>query len=113
MNRNRIVTFALVAGVGVVGLGAATHRLAVANDRHQGRHGGHGPLAHLCDGNNSDKLTRVSEYLSSELDLTVDQSQKWDAVTEVVQSSDFAALCSAIPEVADTAIAKLEQLETT
>lgn len=113
MHRNRIVTLALIAGVSIVGLGAATHQLANANDRYQGRHGGHGPMGHLCAGNASDKLERLSAYLSSELDLTADQSQKWDAVTQVVQASDLSALCSATAEVEDTAIAKLNQLETT
>ncbi len=113
MNRHRIVTLALIAGVGIVGLGATTHQLAAANDRHHGRYGGLGPMGHLCEGNASDKLERVSAYLSSELDLTVDQSQKWDAVTQVVQTSDVSALCSAAPEVDDSAIAKLNQLEAT
>ncbi|MDA0267454.1 MAG: Spy/CpxP family protein refolding chaperone [Cyanobacteria bacterium] len=113
MNRNRMITLTLIAGMGLVGLGATSHQLAAAHDRSQGRPGGFGPMGHLCDDNASDKLERVSAYLSSELDLTADQSQKWDAVTQVVQASDVSALCSAATEVDDSAIAKLNHLETT
>jgi homoserine dehydrogenase len=112
MTRRRITIMALIAGVGTVGLGAMTHRLSADNGRHQGRHRGHGPLGHLCQGNVNDKLDRVSGYLVSELELTADQSQKWDAVVQAIQTSDLETLCPMAAETDGTATAKLSQLET-
>ena len=111
MNRRRIALFSLIAVLGIVGAGAIARGLYAAHGRNHRNH--HGAMAHLCQGNVYQKLSQITGYLESELELTADQRKNWDAVTQAVRDSDPKSIC---PEFADgdtTATAKLAQLEAT
>ncbi len=106
MNKRRILTFSLITSIGVLGMGAAVAQQLMASHG-PGRHG----IARICQGGAEAKLDKMTSVLTAKLDLTPDQRQNWDAVTQVVKDSDLKSLCPEFAQGNKTAPARLDLME--
>ena len=121
MNIRRVLKTAAVIGVGLVGTLSLTHgiRMAHAQDGPGEGGWGHGHRRHggglmrLCKGDMDANLTRMTERLETELDLSSEQTQNLDAIAQAIKTSDLSAACAAPEEAPPTTpLEKLTLMET-
>lgn len=106
MNKRQIAIVSLISG------GLLLGGLAIARGLYAA-HGGHhsSKMGMICSGDRSAKLDKMTNVMTSKLNLTEEQVTRWRNVTDVVQNSDVQSLCNLKNSEEVAATDRLKQVE--